>query len=91
MTKNNSYDTTKDEILQNLTVKNNIRTGLDLEFLVDELSKKLTPRQAIILRLRILDMKSQVDISKTLGFSAPTISLEMRKIKNIVEKFYRER
>ncbi len=77
-----------EEVLAALSKKSDTHSQLDVEFLVDELSSKLTLRQSIILRLKIFDGKSQVEISRLLGFSTPTISLEMKKIKTIIKKFY---
>lgn len=68
------------------TSKNDTYSQIELEFLIEELSKKLTSRQAVILRLKLLDNISQVEISKILGFSTPTISLEMKKIRTIIKK-----
>lgn len=68
------------------TSKNDAYSQMELEFLIEELSKKLTSRQAMILRLKLLDNVSQVEISHILGFSTPTISLEMQKIRAIIKK-----
>lgn len=83
-----SFDIQKRDIFASLTNKSDPCSHMDLELLIEALSKKLTLRQAMILRLKILDGISQVEISKLLGFSTPTISLEMKKIKNMIKKFY---
>ena len=83
-----NFDAQRKEIFLSLTSKSDLGSQMDLELLIGALSKKLTLRQAMILRLKILDGISQVEISKLLGFSTPTISLEMKKIKHMIKKFY---
>lgn len=63
------------------------RNNLNLHFLLEALAPKLTRRQAIILRLILLDNNiTQSEIAKMLGYSAPTVSIEMGKIRKIVVK-----
>jgi DNA-directed RNA polymerase specialized sigma24 family protein len=81
---NNSFN--KDCLIKLTTSKNETCSQVEIEFLIEELSKKLTSRQAMILRLKILDNISQIEISKILGFSEPTISIEMRKIRSVIKK-----
>ena len=74
------------KIIKALTVMT-LRQDLNLSFLLDALSSKLTRRQAIILRLILLDYKiTQVEIAKLLGYSTPTINMEMYKIRLEVAK-----
>ncbi len=64
---------------------------IELKFLVEAIADKLSRRQAIILRLIIMDRKmKQTEISKLLGYSTPTINLELQKIKEIVKKLLKE-
>ena len=77
-------DLTPEDILGALSKDEDIRSEIDKEFILEELSKKLTRRQAIILRLLFIDKTKQCEISKILGFSTSTISLEVRTIKKII-------
>jgi len=69
-----------DKILDKL-LDNSTKDNLDLRILLDVLSSYLSRRQAIILRLILMGTTSQVAISKILGFSAPTINLDMQEIR----------
>ena len=73
-------------ILDSLSSDEKVRASINLEFIIEELSKHLTRRQTIILRLLLLENISQVEISKMLGFSASTICLELKKIRRISKK-----
>jgi|GEM_PF-5424773 len=77
-------DLTAEDILSCLSKSGGIHEKMDLEFMVDEISKKLTRRQAIILRLLLIEEVTQTEVGKMLGFSAPTICLEMKKIREII-------
>jgi DNA-binding CsgD family transcriptional regulator len=73
------------EILDSL-IDNTTSNNIETYFIVESMSGKLTRRQTIILRLILTGEKSQVKIAKILGFSAPTINLDIRKIKEILIK-----
>jgi biotin operon repressor len=73
------------KILDSL-LDNSTKDNLELSLLLDVLSNYLTRRQAIILRLMLMGYKSQVAISKLLGFSAPTINLDIQEIRKHLVK-----
>jgi DNA-binding CsgD family transcriptional regulator len=77
------------EILDNL-IDESTSNEIELMLLIDILATRLTRRQALIVRLILLGVKSQVEISKILGFSTPTINLDMQKIKSHFVKIYKE-
>ena len=85
-----NFNFTKEEILSCLSKESEIYSQIDLEFLVDELSKKLTRRQAIILRLMLIDDATQIEIAKLLGYSPPTICLEIKKVRNTIKNILLE-
>lgn len=67
-----------------------LRSKLELQFIIEELSKRLNRRQASILYLILIGETSQTKISKLLGYSTPTICLDIQKIKNIISTFWKE-
>jgi len=67
------------KILDSL-VDSSTKDQIELLLLVEKLSEKLDRRQALIVRLLLLD-NSQADIAKILGYSAPTISISIKKIR----------
>ncbi len=75
----------QDDIGEILDTLIDARTSEDIElsFLIEQVSEKVTRRQALILRLLLMGITSQVAISKYLGFSASTINMDLKKIKEI--------
>jgi len=63
---------------------------VEFRFFLEALSSKITRRQAIILRLIMLGVTSQVDIAKLLGFSFVTISWDIKRIRKIITKLLAE-
>lgn len=73
------------EILDTLLDESTTR-DLDFKFFLEALSAKVTRRQAIILRLMLMGVRSQVEIAKMLGYSFVTISVDIKKLREIVKK-----
>jgi biotin operon repressor len=57
---------------------------------LEVLAEKITRRQAIILRLIMMGVTSQVDIAKMLGYSFVTISVDIKKLRKIVQKVLKD-
>ena len=83
--------------IQNLEIANILkqleddttREEIELRLIVEEIGNRLNRRQSSILYL-ILIGSSQTEISKLLGYSISTICLEIKKIRKIVTKLYKE-
>jgi len=73
------------EILDSLLDESTMN-DLEFKFFLDSLATKITRRQAIILRLMIMGITSQVEIAKLLGFSFVTISWDIKRIRKIIKK-----
>jgi len=73
------------EILDQLLDESTMH-DLEFKFFLDALATKITRRQAIILRLMIMGVTSQVEIAKLLGYSFVTISVDIKKLRVIVRK-----
>jgi len=89
MTEENREHISVGEILDTLIDESTIR-DLDFKFFLEALSAKITRRQAIILRLMLMGITSQVEIAKMLGFSFVTISVDIKKLRDIVRKVLSE-
>jgi len=59
---------------------------LEFRFFLDALAPLISRRQAIILRLMVMGITSQVEISKLLGYSFVTISVDVKKLRKIIKK-----
>jgi len=62
------------------------KDNIEFSLLLDVLSNYLSRRQAIILRLMLIGTTSQSAIAKILGYSKPTICLEVKKIRKMMVK-----
>jgi len=84
---NRDYILDKDDfkkLREKLSVTANVRTDLDYEFMIEEVMKKLTPRQSYIL-IRVMEDVRLQDIAKRLNISKSTVSLEISKIRKTLK------
>lgn len=81
----NEYPPSIGEILDSLLDESTMN-DLEFKFFLDALATKISRRQAIIVRLMIMGITSQVEISKLLGYSFVTISLDIKKMRKIIRK-----
>ena len=73
------------EVLDSL-IDESTMDDLEFKFFLDALATKITRRQAIILRLMIMGITSQVEIAKMLGYSFVTISVDIKKLRMTIRK-----
>lgn len=73
------------EILDSL-IDESTTDDIEFQFFLDALAPKITRRQAIILRLMIMGETSQVAIAKMLGYSFVTISVDIKKLRQTIQK-----
>ena len=77
----NSIGEILDSLLDETTVHD-----LEFKFFLDALAPKVSRRQAVILRLMLMGVTSQVEISKLLGYSFVTISVDIKKLRRVIKK-----